>query len=289
VVLSGFQDQLATLKSRLFPRRVYVQLADQALSLMVLAGRQIEWFERVPLPEGLCVNGEPRATEALGDFLGDLLVERGYPGARLKAVLPRAAIAWRVIEWPDGAWPDQPELVVRQKQDELDLPWSLQDVDLWLEPLTDAPPRSLLVAAPRAVLEAWIAVCNQAGVALDGIEAEPLCLWRAVKPQLPPCGGLQVLLQLEAERSWLLALDQGQPLGEWCLPPVADEASLAQALGRWRQRFIPRAGIVIPADDRSLEPLLPLLRSWLGCQLRGVAHREGEASLWGLVEAEQQP
>ena len=289
MVLSGFQDQLATLTSRLCPRRVYVQLADQALSLMVLAGAQIECFERVPLPEGLCVNGEPKATEALGDFLGDLLVERGYPGARVKAVLPRAATAWRVIEWPDAAWPDQPELVVRQQQDELDLPWSLQDADLWLEPLTGTPPRSLLVAVQRDVLEAWIAVCIQADVALDGIEAEPLCLWRAVKPQLQPCEGLQVLLQLEADRSWLLALDQGQPLGEWCLPPATDQADLAKALGRWRQRFTPRAGILLAADAHSLESLLPLVRSWLGCPLRGFAHSDGEPSLWGLVEAELQP
>jgi len=167
VVLSGLEDQLAPLRSWLFPRRVYLQLEDQAFTAMVLDGESVAWQERVPLPEGLCVNGEPQAVEALGDLLGDWLVERGFPGARVKAVLPRDATAWRVIEWPDAAWPEHPELVVREQQQELDLPWSLQDADVFLEPLPGAQPRSLLVAVQRSLLEAWIAVCSQAGVALE--------------------------------------------------------------------------------------------------------------------------
>ena len=58
------------------------------------------------------MNGQPTAVEALGDLIGDLLIERGFPGARVKAVLPRAATAWRVIAWPDARWPDQPEVEV---------------------------------------------------------------------------------------------------------------------------------------------------------------------------------
>jgi type IV pilus assembly protein PilM len=135
VVLSGLQDRLAPLRTWLFPRRVYLQLEDQAISAMALEGERIAWQERVPLPAGLCVNGEPLMVEALGDLLGDLLVERGYAGAHVKAVLPRAATAWRLIEWPEAAWPEQPELLVRQQQDELGLPWSLQDADVLLDPL----------------------------------------------------------------------------------------------------------------------------------------------------------
>jgi Tfp pilus assembly PilM family ATPase len=171
---------------------VYLQLEDQALTAVVLEGERVAWQERVPLPEGLCESGQPRAIEALGDLLGDLLVERGYAGARLKAVLPRAATAWRVIEWPDSSWPEHPELVVRQQQQELNLPWSLQDADLLLEPLMGAQPRSLLVAVQRSVLEAWIEVCNQAGVALDAVEALPMCLWRAVRPMLQQGDGVQL-------------------------------------------------------------------------------------------------
>jgi len=276
VVLSGLQDRLAPLKSWLFPQRVYLQLEDQAFTAMVLDGDRVAWLERVPLPEGLCVNGQPTAVEALGDLLGDLLVERGYAGARVKAVLPRAATAWRVIEWPGAAWPDSPELVVRQQQAELDLPWTLQDADLLLEPLLGDPPRSLLVAVQREVLEAWIEVCSQAGVALDGVEALPICLWRAVNPQLGE--GVQLLLQLEDQQSWLLALDRGQPLGEWPLPPEVEP--LAAALGAWAERYGPSGGVVIGSPTP--------LESWLGCSLIPFEPPAGSAALWGLVAGEQQ-
>lgn len=276
MVLSGLQDRLAPLKSWLFPQRVYVQLEDQAFTAMVLNGDRVAWLERVPLPEGLCVNGQPTAVEALGDLLGDLLVERGYAGARVKAVLPRAATAWRVIEWPGAAWPESPELVVRQQQAELDLPWTLKDADLLLEPLMGDPPRSLLVAVQREVLEAWIEVCSQAGVALDGVEALPICLWRAVNPQLGE--GVQLLLQLEDQQSWLLALDRGQPLGEWPLPPEGEP--LAAALGAWAERYGPSGGVLI-GSPTPLEP-------WLGCSLIPFEPPAGSAALWGLVAGEQQ-
>ena len=278
MVLSGLQDQLAPLRSWLFPRRVYLQLEDQAFTAMVLDGERVAWLERVPLPEGLCVDAEPKAVEALGDLLGDLLVERGYAGARVKAVLPRTATAWRVIEWPDASWPEHPELVVRQQQLELDLPWSLQDADLLLEPLLGAQPRSLLVAVQRSVLEARIEVCNQASVALDAVEALPICLWRAVSPQLQAGEGVQVLLQLELDQSWLLALDQGQPLGEWSMPAACDPEELSLALARWRRRYSPGAAIVLGGDTASAEAL--------GCPASGFARVEGVPALWGLAEAE---
>ena len=276
MVLSGLQDRLAPLNSWLFPQRVYLQLEDQAFTAMVLDGDRVAWLERVPLPEGLCVNGQPTAVEALGDLLGDLLVERGYAGASVKAVLPRAATAWRVIEWPGAAWPESPELVVHQQQAELDLPWTLQDADLLLEPLMGDPPRSLLVAVQREVLEAWIEVCSQAGVALDGVEALPICLWRAVNPQLGE--GVQLLLQLEDQQSWLLALDRGQPLGEWPLPPEGEP--LAAAMCAWAERYGPSGGVVI-GSPTPLEP-------WLGCSLIPFEPPAGSAALWGLVAGEQQ-
>lgn len=290
MVLSGLQDRLAPLRTWLFPRRVYLQLEDQAISAMALEGERIAWQERVPLPAGLCVNGEPLMVAALGDLLGDLLVERGYAGAQVKAVLPRAATAWRLIEWPEAAWPEQPELLVRQQQDELGLPWSLQDADLLLEPLLGDPPRSLLVAVQRALLEAWIEVFSQAGVALDGLEALPICLWRAVKPQLARQGseGLLALLQLEPDQSWLLALDQGQPLGEWPLPVADDHAALAAALRQWRKRHAPSVCTLL-GPDAALQALGEQLPAWLGCPVLPLELPGAEAALWGLAAGEQTP
>ena len=76
-------------------------LEDSAIALLVRDGERIDWLEQVPLPEGLCRHGEPLLVEALGDLIGDLLVERGFAAARVRAVLPREAAAWRVLEWSD--------------------------------------------------------------------------------------------------------------------------------------------------------------------------------------------
>ena len=284
MVLSGLQDRLAPLKSWLFPQRVYLQLEDQAFTAMVLNGDRVAWLERVPLPERLCVNGQPTAVEALGDLLGDLLVERGFAGARVKAVLPRAATAWRVIAWPDARWPEQPELVVRQQQDQLDPPWSLQDADLRLEPLTGAPPRSLLVAVQRGLLEAWIEVFSQAGVALDGIEPLPICLWRAAEPQLGE--GVQVLLQLEQEQSWLLAVNQGEPLGEWPLPALTEPEALITVLHTFQRRFHPRAALV-SGEEQAVDAVLPELEGALGCSVSWLEPRGEGLALRGLVAGDR--
>jgi hypothetical protein len=263
---------------------VYLQLEDQAFTAMVLDGERVAWLERVPLPEGLCVNGLPTAVEALGDLIGDLLIERGFSGARVKAVLPRAATAWRVIEWPDARWPDQPELVVRQQQDQLELPWSLQDADLALEPLLGQPPRSLLVAVQRGLLEAWIEVFSQAGVALDGMEPLPICLWRAAEPQLGE--GVQVLLQLEEVESWLMALDQGAPLGEWPLPAPTDPEALSSALEALQRRFHPSAAL-LSGEDPALEAVLPELEGALGCGLSWLEPRGEPPALRGLAAGDR--
>ena len=276
MVLSGLQDRLAPLQSWLFPRRVEVLLEDSAIALLARDGERIDWLEQVPLPEGLCRHGEPLLVEALGDLIGDLLVERGFAAARVRAVLPREAAAWRVLEWPDGRWPEQPELLVRQQQDELALPRGLQDADLQLDPLPGEPARSLLVAAPRSLLEGWIAVFSQAGVALDALEPWSIGLWRIASAAASP--GLQVLLQLEHGQSWLLALEHGQPLGEWPLPPVAEREALVAALTHWRQHWQPTGGVVIAAEAMAPE-LLSRYGDALGCQLSALPALSDEPAL----------
>ena len=98
VVLSGVQDRLAPLQAWLFPQRVYLELQDTAITAMALHGRQLVWLERVPLPAGTCVAGHPMAPDALGDLLGDWLLERGFGGARVRAVLPSQATAVRLLQ-----------------------------------------------------------------------------------------------------------------------------------------------------------------------------------------------
>ena len=283
MVLSGLQDQVSRIRTWLFPQRIYVQLEELAFTALVVDGDREVWLERVPLPEGLCLHGAPQAVEALGDLLGDLLVERGFAGARVKAVLPRDATAWRVVEWPEERWPDEPEVLVRQQQRELGLPWSLQDADVFLQPLCIHPPRSLLVAVQRDLLEDWIEVFNQAGVALDSLEARSICLLRAVKPRLGM--GVQVLLELDRFQCRLLALQQGQPLGDWDLPAATDIEQLAYAVKKWSTHYVPTGGIVTAIDDE-MKAMLPKLEKWMSCSLTWSSHGMDVLPLWGLVQAE---
>ncbi|MEO1979175.1 MAG: hypothetical protein ABGZ24_01500, partial [Fuerstiella sp.] len=68
------QDRLAPLQAWLFPRRLYLQLEDQAITGMILNGSRIVWLERLELPEGVCTDGETLQTGAQG--AGNQVVRR---------------------------------------------------------------------------------------------------------------------------------------------------------------------------------------------------------------------
>ena len=87
-MLAGVQERLGPLQAWLFPQRVYLELQDQAITAMVLDGRRLTWLDQLALPPGLCVGGRPQNGSALADRLGDWLVEQGYAGVRIWAVLP---------------------------------------------------------------------------------------------------------------------------------------------------------------------------------------------------------
>ena len=319
MVLAGVQDRLAPLQSWLFPRRVFLQLEDLALTALVVKGRRLRWLERVVLPEGLCCDGLPQQPEAMGDFVGDWLVERGFAGARVRAVLPRAAAAWRVIEWPGAEWPEYPEQALMQGVEALQLPWRLDDpadgADVRLSALAGATPRSLMVATRRSVLEGWIEVFSQAGVALDAIEPWQVCVWRGLpQPEHADApAGLWLILELGVNQSWLLAIHDGQPYGEWPMPAAHEGSRLIEALGQWSREGAWSAWVadaqalwLVSVDglQAQIEPVGALLRdrlSWEPCHLdpvalgwwmkpdgmaNGLESESDLAGLWGLVAGE---
>ena len=234
-LLSGVQERLGPLRAWLFPPRVFLQLEDQAITAMALEGRRITWLERVALPSGLCQNGEPLRVDALGDLIGDLLVERGAVGARLDAVLPAAASECRLIQWPAGCWPKDPQQTLDQNAAELGLARALQYLDLHLVPLDREPPTSLLVSVPSVLLDRWIEVFTLAGAALDRLESASLCLARSAEPlwQAATAPDVCVVLQVEASQTLLLALEQGVPMYQRRLPGLDQAAVLQQDLQRW--------------------------------------------------------
>ena len=177
-MLAGVQERLGPLQAWLFPQRVYLELQDQAITAMVLDGRRLTWLDQLTLPPGLCVGGRPQNGSALADRLGDWLVEQGYAGARIWAVLPGAASELRLLKGSALA-PLMPK-----ELEALRLPWPAETaVDLLHAPLPTCPGSSVSVAVEAALLEDWIDVFADAGLGLDALEAAPVCALRGVRLQ----------------------------------------------------------------------------------------------------------
>jgi Tfp pilus assembly PilM family ATPase len=315
-VQERLQEQIGPLRAWLFPRRVFLQLEDKAITAMALEGRRIVWLERVVLPAGLCENGEPVRTDSLGDLLGDLLVERGYAGARVDAVLPPAASQLRLVQWPDGRWPDDPERMLALNEEQLALKTALQYLDLHLVDLEREVPTSLLVTVPSSTLDRWIEVFGLAGVSLDRMEAAKPCVCRGLQPLLQEQrpGTVCVVLQLEPERSGLLVLENDLPVYQRRLPgtgkpdALLDELKLSLEFCRQKRPdcldlpLLLQHGSGLLDADRAAELAMavgcpwqvidPLLHGWLVDVSPDLGiHPEGHtlAALWGLAAAEVMP
>lgn len=236
-MLSGVHDQLQPLRAWLFPRRVLLQLEDQAITAMVLEDATVTWMERVPLPIGLCDGGVPRRPDALGDLIGDLLVERGFGGAGVAAVLAPAAAQVRLVHWAGKALPADPELLLLRHQRSLRLgaPW--YDLDLHRLDFSGDSPTSLVVSVRSALLESWIEVFSLAALRLDRIEASQICLSRALRSLLRDAAGAPGLIFLLEQERWgarLLVLEAGLPVFERPLGLAQDPARLQAELERCR-------------------------------------------------------
>ncbi len=246
MVLSGVQEQLqerlTPLRSWLFPSMAYLELEDR--SITVLAGQrsggvfQAEVLERVPLPAGLCDRGEPLRQEAVGDFIGDLLIERGLNGAHVRACLPMAASQWKLVQWPGGEWPQDPDELLSRRGADSGFSFQIQGAYTREIPLdtdlTGGAPTSLVVAVRQSLLQAWIETLAIAEVTLDGLEAAQVCWLRALEPLLrqAPASQLLAVLSLRAEAGRLLLVRRGLPLYEHAYPADTGAEELAEQLRR---------------------------------------------------------
>lgn len=206
---------------------------------------QLDLLRRVSLPAGACSSGDPQQVMALGDLIGDLLVELGLVGAEVVAVLPAEACAWRVVQWPFDDWPEEPGEALRQIDPALALPYELSQATINLLPLEADGIKatgcsSLLVTAPRQRVLNWIEVFDIAGVELERLEAAQVCELRALAPLLDGAGldRLDALL-VPYERGARLTLvrhglpEYGQELNG-SMDDLGDQ--LERHLAYWRSR-----------------------------------------------------
>ena len=179
-----------------------------------------------PLPPETCKQGMPLELEALGDLIGDLLVRDNLINAYVLASLPPEASQWRVVEWPSAEpVPEDPLAALRTLDPPLNLPYSLADACLDVQPLPGHPKRLLLAATPRKLVEAWEQVFYLAGVKLDRLSPAQTCLLAGLAPELTGIGASElVAVVAPAEESCSLLLLRGNvPVFEKILPSEPEQ------------------------------------------------------------------
>jgi len=192
-VLAGLRErfpqleQLQAMAERwLLKQRVLLVVDESALVMLWKQGERLT-LRHVPLPQGLCRAGMPTQRQALGELLGDLLLDIGLLGGQLEMLLPMQACQWRLLCWPDG----EPEVdqvkALRELNPELNWPLSLSESYLAVSSvqlagsLSPPTPLSLAVATDRLMVHAWIDVVEAADLPLVSLEWMLTAAWRAVR------------------------------------------------------------------------------------------------------------
>lgn len=231
LVVARLQEGWQTLRSELLPTKVVLELSDQLLVAQRLlpGSKALEEAWMVPIPAATCRQGQPLQVEALGDFIGDLLLSYGEIKAHLSVVLPAAAAHWRVLDWPLQEWPLEPAVRLRQLQPDLSLPFPLEEAYLDLMPLQGEAGRALVVAIERNLLNLWMQVFGIAGVRLDRLVPAQVALTAALQERLMAADPrlLVCLLLPEVKALRLLVWRAGVPLYERLLEGGAEQG-LAQ-------------------------------------------------------------
>jgi len=243
-VLAGVKEAWQPLRTQWLGQKVLLAFDDRTLNGTALSKGSIStpsWQSM--LPTQALQRGMPELIDGLGDFLGDLLLSMGLGGQPLRIALPPEAAHWRVISWPFEQWPDEPIDALRTIDPDLGLPFALADAAIDLQPLPGMPLRSLLVAAPRALVEAWVEVINIAGAPLERLLPTQVCLRIALLQELQQCdpqSGVLLLLP-DANGIGLAQLwRQGIPLYERRLamndPQLIEQIETLVAFYRSRDR-----------------------------------------------------
>jgi Tfp pilus assembly PilM family ATPase len=243
MVLAGLQEKWLPLRAELFPQTVLLDLSHPQLLIgqALKGGQPVEPLWTAPVPARTLRDGIPIVRDALGDFIGDLLLEHSRPYAGLAVALPRVLGHWRVIEWPDGRQPDDPVAALRSRAPELGWPFALKDAFIDVRPLAGSGSASLLVGAYREAVEAWIDVFAIAGGTLHHLIPSQAALMAALQPELEEAapGELVALLQPTTSDCQLVVWRDGIPEYERVLPLAIDQLIpvLRQALGFCRSRL----------------------------------------------------
>ena len=251
MVVARLQEEWQTLRSELFPTKVVLDLSDRVLTAQRLpkANQSLDAPWIVPLPAATCRGGRPLQTEALGDFIGDLLLSYGEIKALLSVVLPAPACYWRALQWPLAASPLEPARQLRELQPDLGLPFALEQGWLDVMPVQGGDVDALVVAIERQLLADWLEVFSIAGVRLGRLVPAQVAWMVGLQERLLAADSTTLvgLLLPEPQALRLLVWRDGVPLYERLL-----SGELEQWLGqleaclrflRWQQGMQARGSI----------------------------------------------
>lgn len=276
----------------MFPKLVLLEIRDSGLQGQVLRDddQPGPLGLRAPLPALTCRDGMPLEKDSLADLIGDLLLSEKQLDAYVLAVLPFEACHWRVLVRPFPEPPDDPIETLRLLDPQLNLPFSLAEAILDLQPLPGQSDEMLLVASPRRLVEGWIDVFRLAGVKLERLAPAQGCLLAALEEPLRSCEDTDLMAVLVPEENdcllWLF--HRGMPVFERALPlggdDLIEEMQRCVAFYHRQEPTLRRLRLVLtgPLDDRAaLEAALGVEAEELPIApfgsplLRGLAIREG--------------
>ena len=162
MVLAGLQNTWRPLRVQLFPKLVMLDLSERlVLGQLVKRGQPQGPAWSAPIPARTCRNGVPQLVDAVGDFIGDLLLEHGGIDSQLVVSLPRQAAHWRVLERASAQQPVDSIDELRDLNPDLGLPFALDDAYVDVQPLPGNNSSSLVVAADGLrCLRSLAAPCN---------------------------------------------------------------------------------------------------------------------------------
>ena len=250
------------------------------LGQSVKRGQPVEPAWSAPIPARTCRNGVPQLADAVGDFIGDLLLEHGGIDSQLVVSLPRQAAHWRVVEWASAQHPVDSIDELRDLNPDLRLPFALDDAYVDVQPLPGNRSSSLVVAAARSVVEAWVEVFAIAGGTLQHLLPAQVCLMGALSDELTatPASTLVALLQPLEEQSVLTLWRQGVPEFERLLPGAMPELlpALQQSLDFYRSNHASKAPVRLLLAESM--PDLEGLEQALGLEAE-LLERDGFGSL----------
>ena len=258
------QERLRQVRHQLFPQRLRLQIDDQGLSAQLVNRGKAPMPPPVEvlLPAGICSQGIPQNGAALGDFIGDWLLELGLVACQVEAVLPWTVCQWRVVTWPFEDQPDAPLQALRQLQIDLGESLRLEQSYLGWQPLPPGPgsqARALVVAAPKPLVQAWQEVFAVAGVSLQRLIPAQVQQWRALQPLWgDDATSEHWFVDWGDQRSRLWLVVDGVPVADWplpaCSPGAGPDPAWAEAITRcqlfWRQQAGPHRQQDPPAPQR---------------------------------------